>query len=312
MSRALPDLVPLPDGRQVIVRHVAPTDAEPLAALYGRLSGEDRYRRFFCGYKPSLEFFEGLARPATGDARILAALSGTDPTLVIGEAGYARLSNGNGELAIAVDPDWRGWLGSYLLERLRLVASDLGVANLEADVLVTNGPMLGLMRARGAVVCGHDGWEVLRLMIGTHGDPTWSGQSMAPRVLVETAAGRWPHGDDPRLAGARVITCHGPTPSHRCPALEGRPCALVDGADAVVVRDAASTDQWRAIIDANRRLSPGVPVLIEQRQDATGDGIVEQLLATLAQSRLEGTNDPVPQALIGSTMKQENEREGAT
>ena len=312
MSGPLPAVVGVADGRRVLIREVDASDAEPLAALYGRLSGEDRYRRFFCGYKPPYEFFEQLARPALGEARVVAEPVDGDPKFVVGEAGYVGLPNGNGELGMAVDAGWRGGLGSYLLDRLRLVAADRHVPNLEADVLVTNGPMLGVLRARGAVVIGHDGWDVLRLMIGTRGDPTWSGDSAAPKVLVETAAGRWPGEDDQRLAGARVITCHGPTPSHRCPALEGRPCPLVDGADVVVVGDAASVDRWQPIIDANRRLSPGVPVLIDRRQPTQGDAVVDQLLATLEQSSSKGTNGPDAAASAGATMRRDNERKGAS
>ena len=44
-------------------------------------------------------------------------VDGDDRTLV-GEAGYTLLSDGDGELAITVDPEWRGWLGSWLLDAL--------------------------------------------------------------------------------------------------------------------------------------------------------------------------------------------------
>ena len=39
------------------------------------------------------------------------------------------------------------------------------LSNLEAEVLAVNGPMVRLMRMRGAVVVGHDGWSCWRVMI---------------------------------------------------------------------------------------------------------------------------------------------------
>ena len=50
---------------------------------------------------------------------------------------------------------WRGWLGPYLLDALVSAARDRGVPGLEADVLVTNQPMLALLRSRGCATMDH-------------------------------------------------------------------------------------------------------------------------------------------------------------
>lgn len=45
------------------------------------------------------------------------------------------------KFGLAVDADWRGWLGSYLLDSLLRAAAERGVPNLDADILLDNLPM---------------------------------------------------------------------------------------------------------------------------------------------------------------------------
>ena len=90
------------------------------------------------------------------------------PEEVAGEAGYAMRDDGDGDLAVTVAPDWRGWLGPYLLDVLVRHAAAAGLANLQAEVLLENGPMLSLLSRRGPVALAHDS-GVVRLSIGTAG-----------------------------------------------------------------------------------------------------------------------------------------------
>ena len=93
---------------------------------------------------------------------------------LVGEAGYVLLPNGDGELAMTVAAGWRGRLEAVLLDALSQAAAAAGVLDLEADVLSVDRPLLELLRSRGAVVMGHDGWRVVRLLVGTgEGGPTW-------------------------------------------------------------------------------------------------------------------------------------------
>ena len=179
-----------------------------------------------------------------------------------------------------VDRHWRGWLGPYLLGRLRDTAVARGVPNLEADVLATNGPMLALLRRYGAVVVEHDGWSTVRLRIGTRTEvATWDGSADHPRVLVETPGGRWSGEDDAKHAGLAVLTCPGPSAEHACPLVAGRRCPLAADADAVVVRYPPGDHRWTSLIDAHRRAHPGVALLLEEIGATTDASLLARLTA---------------------------------
>jgi hypothetical protein len=289
--------VGLPDGRELAVRPVSRADVDGLVDLCAGLGDEDRYRRFFSGYTPDRAFFEhsvriaerggfGLVAVVTGaraaddsehgqgmspPAERGADEDGSAVARIVGEASYELLPNGDGELAMMVATDWRGWLGPYLLDALVEAAAARGVPNIEADVLVTNRPMLEVLRARGYAVMPSDDWVSLRLIIGTAGrTPVWPDGHERPRVLVEVPGGRWHAAAEAKAAGLEVIACSGPRgPRTRCPALSGQPCPLVAGADAVVVSHAPDDARWDRLVDAHQQLHPGVPVCIERRRAQT-------------------------------------------
>jgi len=105
-----------------------------------------------------MSFFEDMANPeGSRGARMVAELVSPLGTRIIGEAGYNRLANGNGELSMLVARRWRCWLGPLLLHELITRAAATGVPNLEADVATANEPMLTLLHETGAVVMTHDG-----------------------------------------------------------------------------------------------------------------------------------------------------------
>ena len=270
--------VPLPGDRRMLIREVDVTDAPALMDLYDGLDPEDRHRRFFCFYRPPPSWFAELADVAqAGGARLVAELDPAPTTTIVAEAGYVLLPSGNGDLGMVVDRRWRGWLGPYLLGRLVETAAAHGVPNLEADVLATNGPMLALLHRRGAVVVEHDGWSTVRLRIGTATEVgTWDGCDH-PRILVETPGGRWSGEDDAHRAGLAVLTCPGPSDRHQCPALAGRTCPLVAGADAVVVRYPGGDERWSALVEAHRVDHPGVALLLEEIGTASDPALLERL-----------------------------------
>jgi len=257
----------------LVVRPARPDDLDALMALYDGLSPEDRHRRFFCAYRPPASWFRSQLEAGAAKGRRLVVEHVTDRgRRLVAEAGYVRLDNGNGDLAMVVDESWRGWLGPYLLDELVAVAAEEGVPNLEADVLTTNGPMLTMLRRRGAVVVEHDGWETVRLRIGTGGPaPTWDGSGPGRRVLVETPGGRWPAAEAAREAGLAVLTCPGPGPHRRCPVLEGGSCPLVDAADVVVVRSPPGDERWEALLAAHRQRHPDLAVLLEELGRTTSE-----------------------------------------
>ena len=200
--------LPLRDDGSIVIRPARREDAADLMALYDALDIDGRNRRFFSSYHPDRAFFTALASVGErGGARLVAVLIGAPPVedRIIGDAGYTMLPSGNGEFAIVVARRWQR-IGPYLLDALLETAARAGVSNLEADVLTVDGPMLVLLRSRGSVVMEHDGWSVVRLLIGT-GDrtPTWPVPRDRPRVRVECAGGRWPAEEQARAAaGAQV------------------------------------------------------------------------------------------------------------
>ena len=276
---------PLPGGGELVVRRVTADDVDGLAALYAGLSDDDRYRRFFSYFSPERPFFERIAAVASRGGYGLVAVAvpagagreGEGDGRIVGEANYEPLPDGDGELAMAVADDHRGWLGPYLLDALVEAAAARGVPNLEADVLVANSRMLALLRSRGYATLPSDDWVTVRLIVGTGGHtPVWPERSThagssGPRVLVESRGGRWHAGSEAAAAGLEVITCSGPRgPRSRCPVLAGRPCPLAAGADAVVVSHPPDEDEWEDLVEGHARLHPGVPVCVEPRAPRPG------------------------------------------
>ena len=255
--------LPLSDGRRMEIRPVAPTDVDALGLLYSGLSQDDLHLRFFAAYRPPRSFFERMATVASrGGFGIVATVPDPIPRIV-GEAQYAVLDNGDGELAITVAPDWRGWLGPLLLDALLAAAAARGVPNLEAEILVENRSMLALVRARGYATIDHEDFSVVRVLLGTvTTTPTWPGSHHRPRLLVEVRGGRWRAEAAARAAGWQVVTCPGPRPGPRprCPVLEGSACPLVAGADVVVCGLDPEDAPGRAVRDAHAAATTPITV----------------------------------------------------
>ncbi len=282
----------LPDGRHLVVRSTSAADAEGICRLYGDLTFEDRHRRFFGAFTPHLEWCREWATvgerggfgvvavvtdPGTATDTGTATDADENDGVVVGEAGYAMRSDGDGDLAITVATPWRGWLGPYLLDVLVRAAADAGVRNLQAEVLLENGPMLALLRRRDPISIGHDDGMV-RLSIGTTGvTADWPPEETRPRVLVEVAGRRWSGERAAESAGLATAMCAGPGSRvrHGCPVLEGGSCPLADGADAIVMLLDPDDERSRRLVDAHRRNSPGTPVLVRHTAAEVSGGPAE-------------------------------------
>ncbi len=148
--------VRLAGGRTLTVRTVVPADIDGLDALFAGLCDEDRYYRFFSFSRPGRAFLEQMTRAdEEGGYRVVAVVSGAGEVLVA-EAGYAMLPDGNGEFAITIAAGWRGWLGPYLLDAIVTEAALRGVPNLQADIMAENARMLALVADRGYVAIGRE------------------------------------------------------------------------------------------------------------------------------------------------------------
>ncbi len=293
--------VDLPHGRRLVVRHAGPDDLAAVEALYERLPVEDLRRRFFVGHRPPSRTTARWLEAGQRGGVILVAevVEGDGSRTVAAEAGYELLDDGDGELAIAVDRRWRGWLGAWLLDVLATQAAERGVANLQADVLVDNSTMLALLRHRGYAAVAHPGWDTIRLVIGTTGPiPGWPPDSDRKRVLATSPGARWRGEAAAKDAGFEVRTCPGPVGQDRgCPVLSGRSCPLLEGADAVVFDLVPGTEENAALLEALEDREddgrPGDrPVVVVTRVADDGDAglcqpvsaIIDQIIEQLGET----------------------------
>lgn len=270
------EVIELAGGARMEVRPTTAADAERILALYETLSVGDRHRRFFGAFRPHIEWCRHWADIASEGGFGVIAIVHRDgaPEEVAGEAGYAMRDDGDGDLAVTVAPDWRGWLGPYLLDVLVRHAAASGLANLQAEVLLENGPMLSLLSRRGPVALAHDS-GVVRLSIGTTGPvPTWPPAEDRPRVLVEVAGRRWAGEPAAEAAGLATAMCAGPAVrgDHECPVLSGGRCPLADEADAIIVLLDPDDERTAQLVRAHREQSPGTPVLVHHHTPAPDDG----------------------------------------
>ena len=275
----LPRRILLTGRRSIIVRSAQPDDEQRLAAFYDDLGPDDRHLRFLSRRRPPRDVIRALVNPQRDEVRLVAELHDDGASRVVAEAGYSMTSNGNGEFAIAVAPQWRNWLGPYLLDITVDLAGNNRVPNLEAEVHDANAFLQALMQARGCVLLSDDPRGARRLMIGTGEDgPTWSRDDTRPRVLVESPSGRSHVTEEMRRAGMSTIVCPGPRTDRPCPALTGSRCALAEGADVVVVPHMPTSPEWEAIVRGHCALHPDVPVVVGSANRRIADVTLDDIL----------------------------------
>lgn len=264
------------DGRTVRIRAVERGDVEGLGRLFDGLEPEDRHHRFFSLYRPPREFLERMTTVADrGGFGLVAVADPAGSARLVGEASYSPLPGGDGELGITVASGWRGWMGPVLLDLLCSAAAERGVADIQAEVEMTNGPMLAVLRGRGGVIMGHTDRSTVRMVVATRGrNPSWPSGRDGPRVLIEVPGGRWHRQDQLETAGATVLACPGPQAAgRRCPVLDGSSCPLAATADVVVVcPPATDTGPWSELLRAHPARHPAAVTCL-----ALPDGTVQVL-----------------------------------
>jgi hypothetical protein len=115
--------------------------------------------------------------------------------------------------------------------------------------------MMALLRARGCAFEPGTDVSVARVIIGTEAyTPVWADDAAHPRILIEGSSGSWHGARAAQQAGTSIMVCPGPGRgrAHPCPLLEGKRCALVDEADAVIVTLAPDELSGR-LLDAHQR-----------------------------------------------------------
>ena len=132
----------LPDGTEVLFRHIRPDDKGRLLAAVERLSPESSYKRFLSP-KPSLNSSElrYLTEIDGHDHVAIAAVLADEPDTIVGVARYVRLRDlpDTAEAAIVVGDAHQGMgLGRELGRRLADEARDSGISRFTATLLGDN------------------------------------------------------------------------------------------------------------------------------------------------------------------------------
>src|SRR3984885_10030841 len=140
----------LRDGATLRLQAPTPLDLDEIKAFYDALSPESRYLRLH-GFGRT----DAVARAdaeATGADRL--ALISRHDGHVVAVASYAGLREpGVAEVAFAVaDDDQRRGIGMRMLEQLAEIAADRGIHRFDAEVMASNGPMLGVFEHAGFAV----------------------------------------------------------------------------------------------------------------------------------------------------------------
>ncbi len=148
--------VVLADGGTVRIRPIRPDDAPGHRALFGRLSPETRYYRFF---SPKQELTDAeVAYFTTVDYRDRMALVALTGDRMIAVARYDRLrppdddpdAPPEAEVAFVIDDEHQGrGIGSMMLELLAVAARDAGIERFTAEVLPDNQRMLRVFHDAG-------------------------------------------------------------------------------------------------------------------------------------------------------------------
>jgi acetyltransferase len=144
----------LAEGRPLLIRPLAASDAELLQDFVRGLSTTARYQRFQSGLRelaPDL-----LARLLAVDYRssmaFVALVFEHGHRQIVGEARYAPALDGTGatDFALATSDAWqRQGIGRMLLDHLLRYAARNGISWMQGDVLHDNAAMLGLARQFG-------------------------------------------------------------------------------------------------------------------------------------------------------------------
>ena len=266
---------------RLVIREARLTDVDRLARLYQRLDRRDVHRRFFTGGQPDPRVIATWVDQNRLGGVVLIVIAGedSDPDAVIAEVGVARSGDDTGELAIAVDPHWRGWLGPFLVDLVLAAAARVGIIRVVVDTLATNTAMRSIIEARGGVVELGDDPTTLRLVVATDRSiPSWPPGTDGGRVLVEGGLRSWGDAMAAVRSGITVMVCGGPGrhPHQDCPVLRGQPCPLAHGADAIIVATDPDAAETAELISRHRDAKRWVL--------APGSG-VEDFLAGLAQRR---------------------------
>jgi RimJ/RimL family protein N-acetyltransferase len=142
----------LRDGRQVEIRALGPADRAGLLDAVAQMSEEARYRRFFAPKRTfserEIEFYVNV--DFVSHVALVAVLEEGGRPVIAGGARYIASEPGRAEIAFAVDDPHQGLgIATRLMRHLVKIARAAGLAELHAEVLPDNTPMLAVFARSG-------------------------------------------------------------------------------------------------------------------------------------------------------------------
>src|SRR5438067_952249 len=122
-----------------------PSDREQVARLFGRLSPESVYRRFFSPTSRPDQLIASILRTDHHDREAVAATDGGE---IVGMAQYVRLAGSReADMAIVVADDWqRQGIGTRLVAALAARAAAEGITRFSVDIQGDNYGALRLFK----------------------------------------------------------------------------------------------------------------------------------------------------------------------
>jgi GNAT superfamily N-acetyltransferase len=142
----------LRDGRRLEIRALQPSDREGLLTAVANLSPQALQRRFFApkrGFSErEIEYYVNV--DFVSHVALVALLEEAGRPMVVGGARYIVTVPGRAEVAFAVDDAHQGQgIGTRLMKHLAASARAAGMAELVAEVLPENAPMLKIFESSG-------------------------------------------------------------------------------------------------------------------------------------------------------------------
>jgi GNAT superfamily N-acetyltransferase len=139
-------------GQTMLVRALLPADRAGMLAAVERTSAESLYRRFFAPKRifseREIAFF--LNVDFISHVALAAALEEDGRQVIVGGGRYIVSQPGRAEVAFAVDDDHQNMgIATHLMRHLVIIARAAGLAELVAEVLSDNAPMLKVFERCG-------------------------------------------------------------------------------------------------------------------------------------------------------------------
>ncbi len=142
----------LRDGRRIEIRALRPSDRAALLEALAQMSEEARYRRFFApkrGFsEKEIDFY--LNVDFVSHVALVAVLEESGRPVIAGGGRYIVSEPGHAEVAFAVDDPHQGLgIATHVMRHLVGIARATGLAELHAEVLPDNAPMLKVFERCG-------------------------------------------------------------------------------------------------------------------------------------------------------------------